>query len=631
MPDIPTEYTMPFEATTIEHLSSKMYSRIGPAIAELVSNSWDADVNKVEINIADEKPYTISVRDYGDGMDPKQIQTDYLPIGRNCRKEIGTDETPNGRKIMGRKGLGKLSAFGVAKKLEMRTIHDGFAVAIELDYDKLIDWPKGETYKPDIIHEKCGKTKDKNGTEIILKDLKRKSQVQPEIIKKELAKKFSIITDDKFQVLVNGDLIKPEDRLRQQNCVSSYAVEDLPGGDIINAAADWKVSGWIGFLEKASSTDRGVDIFARGKAAELNSWFNLPSASDIVGRAYLVGEIHADFLDNEEGDNISTGRDSVQWTSLPGELLEKWGQNIIKTLLKERNIKVKKEKEEKILKIEGFKEWLDTRSPREQTVAKKLIKVVVDDETIESGSAGPLLEMVKSNIEFEAFQNLVDQIEESGGNIGMLMTLVNDWEIIEAREHLKLSDGRLEIIEQLNKYMEKGALEVKQMQPLFEKNGWLINPTWGKVSGQNRYSKLLRENCKEPRELDEKDRRIDILGYDAGGRIHIVELKRPEKTLSREDLEQIESYHDWAESNLISTGSDSPFDVTATLLVGKLSRDGGIKEKMKRLAGDNIRVETYDDIVSRARKIYGEVEEELKRIAPEYSRTERKKRKKRNV
>jgi len=51
---------------------------------------------------------------------------------------------------------------------------------------------------------------------------------------------------------------------------------------------------------------------------------------------------------------------------------------------------------------------------------------------------------------------------------------------------------------------------------------------------------------------------------------------------------------------------------------------------MGRLAGSDIRVETYDDLLHRARKIYGNAEKRLKKIAPEYSREARRMRIKTN-
>lgn len=616
-------FTMEFEPATIEHLGLKLYVSLPPVIGELVSNSWDADAERVEITLPKGQVTfgsEIVVKDDGHGMNANEVQKAYLRIGRNAREDLKKDTTElKGRPLMARKGLGKLSSFGIASEIEVRTVKDGEAVCIKLNYERMKKWPRGKPYEPEVVAERTGTTSKSNGTEIWIRNLRRRREIDEALVRRELARRFTIIDED-FKVFVNGVQITYEDRRLQKDCKKTWNITELPNGNVIDASNDWKVSGWIGLVEKASQIERGVDIFARGKAVELETMFGLKTTHIQFARAYVVGEIHADFLDAEE-DNISTARNSAHWESAAGQKLQEWGSKALIYVFKQWLELQQKEKENKILKTEDFDKWLSTRTAHERKVARKLIKVIVEDQNIEPESAKPLLDVIKSNVEFQAFQELVDEIENSGANVKLLLKLFSDWRIIEAREHLKLSDGRLEVMENLSKCIKEGALEVKQIQPLFEDNGWLVNPAWAEVTGQTRYTKLLRKNCQEPKKLDEKDRRIDILGYLVGGAVHVVELKRPEKTLSRDDLEQIERYVDWARANLMGTGSDSPKYISGLLIVGKLNT--AVKEKMTRLAGSDIRVETYDDLLECAKNIYGEVEERLKKIAPEYSREAR--------
>jgi hypothetical protein len=185
-------------------------------------------------------------------------------------------------------------------------------------------------------------------------------------------------------------------------------------------------------------------------------------------------------------------------------------------------------------------------------------------------------------------------------------------------------------MEKFSSFIDKGALEVKEMQPLFENNPWLIDPTWGTVSGQETYSKLLRKQFPESVKVPESDRRIDLLGIRMSSEINVVELKRPKKKLTRHNLEQIENYVDWARTNLVGTGADAPRYVRGLLVVGELSSSPEIQQKMARLAGSDIRVETFDDLLHRARTIYGQVQERLKGIAPEYAKSARRARRKSN-
>jgi hypothetical protein len=76
----------------------------------------------------------------------------------------------------------------------------------------------------------------------------------------------------------------------------------------------------------------------------------------------------------------------------------------------------------------------------------------------------------------------------------------------------------------------------------------------------------------------------------------------------------------------IGTADNAPRLARGLLIVGTLSEKRELQIKAERLAGDDIRVETYKDLLHRARHVYGEIEQRLKSVAPEYSREARKKR-----
>ncbi len=533
----------------------------------------------------------------------------------------------NGKlRITGRKGLGKLSASGVATEVEVRFVHAGDAVCLRLNYERLREWPEqhGQTpYEPEFVAARSGSTPDKDGAEVRLRKLHRTRSINADEIRRGLTHRLSFI-GARFRVIVNGKEPQPGDRVDRAKCVSgqSWSADELPGGGKLSSGE--AVTGWIGFLPESSQMGRGVDIFANRKAAELGSFFGLSSTHAQWARAYLVGEIHADFLDERE-DLIATARNSVVWESPLGLAFQDWGQNALRWAF-DRWLEARRViKEKEIVTSTGFDKWLETRPPREQKVAHKIAQTIIDDPKIDPDSAAPLFEIVKSSVEAVAFRELVDSIEEEGVTVGTLLRLFDEWRVIEAREHLKLADGRLEAIEKLKRYMDEGALEVQQMQPLFEQHPWLIDSSWAEVDGQTTYTKQLRENCIEPKDYEDAERRIDILGIRYGGGLVIVELKRPEKTLSRRDLEQIEKYVDWARNQFGGTGGDSPKYIHGILVVGHLSKMGDVQIKQQRLAGSHILVERFADLYERAREYYNVVERRLEKVAPEYSRTKRKK------
>src|ERR1700733_5753898 len=117
--------TMSFDPNTIDHLGVRMYSTMPPVLAELVANSYDADAKNVEVLLKDEsQTKEIIVSDNGDGMSLEDLNTKFLRIGRNRRAEDGAGTTAEGRLVIGKKGLGKLSFFGIAKEIEIATVKD---------------------------------------------------------------------------------------------------------------------------------------------------------------------------------------------------------------------------------------------------------------------------------------------------------------------------------------------------------------------------------------------------------------------------------------------------------------------------------------------------------------------------
>lgn len=623
-------FKMRFEPMTIEHLGLRLYSTLPPVISELVSNSHDAESPRVEITLPT-GPVTatseVVLRDFGHGMTANEFQNEFLPIGRNRRgKDSAAVMSKNGKvRITGRKGLGKLSAFGVATVMEVRSVRAGDAICLRLDYDEMKAWMEGHgntDYEPTVVQKRTGSTNDPDGVETTLRGFHRTRPISDDDVRRGLARRLSFI-GTKFKVSVNGKPIQPGDRYQRSDCPKGYVWDVAELHDDGRVGTGNRVTGWIGFHSKSSQGGRGVDIYANGKAVQLGSYFNFASTQAQWARAYLIGEVHADFLDAEK-DLAATARDSVVWESDLGQSLQDWGQATLRSAF-ERWIDLRRsEKETEITTAAGFDRWLATRQESERRVAKRLLKVLVNDPDLDPKSAQPLLEIVKSSVETLAFRELVEAIESDGGMVTTLLKLFEEWRVIEAREHLRLADGRQSAIEQLDQFIEQGALEVQQMQPLFERNLWLIDATWSEASGQTRYTELLRKNCKEAKDLDDKDRRLDILGVRTGGEVTVVELKRPEKTLSRRDLEQVARYVDWARTNFKASGDSAPRHVRGLLVVGKMGKVADLREAIRRLAGDDIRVETYSDLNTRAKEYYGEAERILSKVAPEYARRHRK-------
>jgi HSP90 family molecular chaperone len=128
------QYTMQISRMTVDKLGVKLYDRVYAVIAELISNSYDADAENVTIRApmgqylatktdgkVASKNVSIEIEDDGSGMSPDQLQEFYLVVGAERRNDPKRgDVSPKfRRKVMGRKGVGKLAPFGICQMVEI--------------------------------------------------------------------------------------------------------------------------------------------------------------------------------------------------------------------------------------------------------------------------------------------------------------------------------------------------------------------------------------------------------------------------------------------------------------------------------------------------------------------------------
>ena len=122
MDEKPKPLHMKVSQGTIDDLGVKLYSSGFPAaLAELVANAWDADAGRVDI-LTDENK--IVIKDDGHGINRDDIQEKYLIVGYR-RRGAGKEKTAkHGRKVMGRKGIGRLALFSMAKQIKVCSAKD---------------------------------------------------------------------------------------------------------------------------------------------------------------------------------------------------------------------------------------------------------------------------------------------------------------------------------------------------------------------------------------------------------------------------------------------------------------------------------------------------------------------------
>jgi len=384
-----TELEMRFDPHTIEHLGLRMYSTLPTALAELISNAYDADAAEVVIKLIEPKdaPKEIEIYDNGTGLTFDEINEKFLIIGRNRRKDGDTPSLQYKRLPTGKKGLGKLALFGLAKQIIIHTVKDSFENEFILDWDTLIN--TSDTYKPQIITAN-GTTKEKNGTKITLKQLKRITPFDHESLADNLAKIF-VFTDD-FKVIIEtsaGDKIIL-DNLRKYKSINQEFEWEIKDEPYIPNSSEYmgKIYGKLITSEKPLSPQsglRGVTLFSRGKLVNAPEFFSNSTSSHFY--QYLTGWLMVDFVDKLPNDVISTNRQSLDWDNPEMQKLRDFLSGLISQInsdwRKKRKEKKEREIEKHISSTSGIDtaNWLDTMPVDVKDVTGRIIETLSEEDT----------------------------------------------------------------------------------------------------------------------------------------------------------------------------------------------------------------------------------------------------------
>ena len=618
-------YRMEFDVYTIKHLGLQMYSTLPPVIGELVANGWDANATKVEITIPetpiDEQTSEIVISDDGMGMSDGDVRKKYLIIGRDRRENERSDETPppHSRKIMGRKGIGKFSAFGIAKEIDVESVKDVEVSHFRMNYDELLE--KADERKIEFPPLASTGTVSK-GTKVTLRHITKfqTRRISIQRIRRGLARRFAVIgARQNFEVAINGIPISPEDRDLKR--LLDKDMNDAPylweyDKKEIQPQTGWTVSGWIGALNRTTpdidGIDRGIVLMARGKLVQEPFVFEA-----VVGQqfalSYLIGELHVEFVDEGE-DTIGTTRNSLVWDTEANTALKGWGQKEVNRIAREWSKKRHKDNERQLEENAVYGEFRERAeeigNKRALKLADQLVRQAIDkNPTAEVAELEPIIQTSLDFLEFDAFWEIAEDLTKTEfEDTEKLLNLFREWEIVEAKEMARVTQGRITTIEKLQKLIENNALEVPTLHNFLKEFPWVIDPRWTLVDDEVRYSQLLRDKFPEDSDAPESDRRIDFLCVREGTNLVVVEIKRPRSKASMKELIQIEDYVIFMQENIQqTTDPDYQYEaVTGYLLCGDLVDTYQVRGKRKNLAKSQIYIRRYIDLLAMVKRAHAE-------------------------
>jgi hypothetical protein len=619
--------TMRVAGGLVKLLGLQMYSGAVPAIAELISNSWDAVATNVRIKVPLGRPLTpedeIVVSDDGHGMSFDQCNDEYLVVGRDRRRDEGDlSRSYKGRRrpLMSRKGIGKLAGFGIAHRLEVRTVHGGRVTHFALDYNRIVAGGKFiDKYTPELLADDGKVTKDPNGATIRLTDIQVTRSIPEDQFRSSMARRFTILTGKgDFHVFVNKKELKRSEQpfqFRYPDKKGGWFKEDVPGAGRIR----W----WVGFRKEPIDEEeaRGITVFARSKLAQSPWFFGISGGvHGQHGMQYMTGEVEADFLDVTGGpDLIATDRGSVLWEDPRAGALKEWGEKKVKKLLAEWGDKRKTVKVERPV-VRRYLELAERLPPQDRALFQKFVERIAsipqldkDEEILDE-----LVRFGYNALTNHRFLEVIRQLNSaSPADRDKVAEIVSEWDIMEAIQTAQKVKGRVEIIRKFREMIDQGVPEKPDMHEFLRTHPWLVNPQWEMLHHEKSLDTLLvKQFGAKATKTPHGKKRTDFFCLASSRQYEVVELKRPGQKVGQNELDQIRDYVFFLKEHADKTNDPaSKVDRVGGILVYS-DMKAGMRHHINALYKEQVYVQTWDTLLKTTEELHREFLDVVKGRAP---------------
>ena len=577
MQETAKKYTMRISRLTIDKLGIQMYDRVSAVLAELIANAYDADAEHVKITLPfgtylarrrdghfEDFGFEIVIEDDGGGMTAQEVNDFYLNVGYNRR--VGRRElTPkHQRKVMGRKGIGKLAPFGICHEVEVVTAggketEAGFLVSnLLLNFDELINEEADESgnfmpYHPEP-GPKDGHYAESAGTKVTLRRFERRRVPTGEELDRQLAARFGLSTE-------NWN-VQLEDSNGQSDVIELGTLQvDFMDGTRINVdnrpvkVEDrfLPVTGWVAYAKDPYKDEvmAGVRLYARGKIVAQTRDFDIKTGftGEFKMRSYLTGAIEAEWLDENE-DLIRTDRQDIIWNSDIGAALRDWGQDLLKELARTSEASAGRRAWDVFLEESKLEERLQKALPNDRAVrdsvlrAARMLVTRADRDFLKNPDY--IERVVNHAFAIGPHSTLLSTLEEvaalADGPVDLILELFERARVVEMYSLGQVAQERVGAVQQLRRLISNVATVESQLQELIEKSPWIIYPDWTPLSF-NRSLASTRANfeswyfVKYGREISTSAignprKEPDFVMLNNRGTLEVIEIKRPQHGLT---------------------------------------------------------------------------------------------------
>ncbi|MCY4518926.1 MAG: ATP-binding protein [Acidimicrobiaceae bacterium] len=589
-PETPDRYEMRISRLTVDKLGVKLYDRASAVVAELIANAYDADAENVTVTLPlakqlarklpdkshEDLGFTITVRDDGHGMTPGEAQKYFLIVGTDRRKRTDSSGSPakdaaksrkKKRAVMGRKGIGKLAPFGICRRIEVissggNETTNGFLTShFTLDFDKIVT---DEDSPVPIDAGSLDRTyRAERGTLVRLSLFLPKRVPDGGTFRRQLERRFALARDD-FSIKVSDSESGTELAIRHFQIPIDTTTRISVDNRTVRIENDhYPVVGWLAHAKEAYKDEEsaGVRIYARGKIVATTRDFEQPAGftGEFATRSYLVGEIHAEWLDDDEDEDlVRTDRQSILWDSEKGDAFRQWGKVLIKEVAGLAAGPRRDSKAAQFLRASRLQQRAKERYDEADIVdavvelGKKIGGFAAEDELGDPDYVNDLAEVVLAVAPHQALIGAFKTISgQDDATLDDLLDVFGKARIAEMASYAQIAFERVRSIDELKRLLGQPGTSEADLHLLIAEAPWLIRPDWSVIT-VNQSLKTFRDLLVDwlrkhghgefEIAITHERKQPDFTLISVGRSLYIVELKKPGHSFGKSDYERLENY-----------------------------------------------------------------------------------------